>query len=74
MSAKPNWNTQPKTDTVAFSALIATAAFLAWLAAATSVPGINAAPEMTQAVVQPADQTHDSRIVITASRLTKING
>lgn len=74
MNANVWWNTQSKTDTVAFSALIATAALLAWLAAVAPITGTSAAPQMSRAVVQPADQTNDSRIVITASRLTKING
>ena len=74
MNAKRNWNTQPKTDTVAFSALIATAALLAWLAAAAPIAVTSAAPQISRAVVQPADHANDSRIVITASRLTKING
>ena len=77
MNAKTYWNTQSKTDTVAFSALIATAMFLAWFAAAAPIvdhnAALNPAPAMTQAVVQPADQANDSRIVVTASRLTKNN-
>jgi hypothetical protein len=73
MNAKTNWNTQSKTDTVAFSVLIATGMFLAWFAAAAPIADLKAAPAMTQAVVQPADQANDSRIVVTASRLTKNN-
>ena len=71
MNAKTNWNTQSKIDTVAFSALIATAMLLAWFAAAVPFSEPNAVPAMAQAVVQPADQASDSRIVVTARRLAK---
>jgi hypothetical protein len=71
MNARTNWNTQPKTDTVAFSALIATGMFLAWFAAVAPIADFGTFPAMTQAVVQPADQANDSRIVVTASRQTK---
>jgi hypothetical protein len=78
MNAKTNWDSQLKTDTVAFSSLIATAMLLAWFAAAAPVAGTNAAfsaaPAMTQAVVQPADQATDSRIVVTARRPSKNHG
>jgi hypothetical protein len=78
MNAKTDWNTQLKTDTVAFSALIGTGVLLAWFAAAAPMSDANAvhqaAPAMTHAVVQPADQGNDSRAVVTASRLTKIKG
>lgn len=77
-TAKTNWNNQSKTDTVAFSALIATAMLLAWFAAAAPIADPNAAlqaaPAMTQAVVQPADQANDPRIVVTAPRLVKNRG
>ncbi len=74
MNAKTNWNTQSKTDTVAFSALIATGMLLAWFATAAPIADLNAAPAMTQAVVQPADQANDSRIAVTARRLVKNHG
>ena len=74
MNVKANWNPQSKIDTVAFSVLILTAAILAWHAAAVPIAGTNAAPQMSRAVVHPVDQTNGSRIVITARRLTKING
>lgn len=78
MNAVTNWNTQPKTDTVAFSALIATGMLLAWFAAAAPIADPNAAlqtaPAMTQAVVQQAHQANDSGIVVTAGGLKKNNG
>jgi len=78
MNTKTRWNTQSKTDTVAFSVLIATGMLLAWSAAAAPVTYPDAAPQavqaMMQAKVQPADQANDPRFVVTASRLTKING
>jgi len=74
MNAKTNWNTQSKIDTVAFSALIATAMLLAWFAAVAPITDLNAAPAMMQAAVQPADQANDSRIVVTARRLVKNQG
>ena len=78
MNTKSNWNTQSKTDTVAFSALIATAMLLSWFAAATPIAdpnkALSAAPAMTQTVVPPADLANGSRIVVTASRLAKKYG
>lgn len=82
MTVKTRWNTQSKTDTVAFSALIVTCMLLAWIAAAAPISdqnaaldaAINAVLAMTPAVVQPADQASDSRIVVAASRATKKYG
>jgi hypothetical protein len=78
MNAKTNWNTQLKIDTVAFSALIATAMLLAWSAPvaqrAYPAAAAQAGPAIMQAVVQPVDQANDSRIVVTAQRLTKNHG
>jgi hypothetical protein len=76
MKTQATWNTQPKTDTVAFSALIATAMFLAWLAAAAPVAAPNpvlgtaAAP----AAVPTAHQAGDSSIAVSARQLARSNG
>ena len=74
MNAKTYWNSQPKTDTVAFSALIAAGVLLAWIAAAVPMVDAGVLPVMAQTVAQPAVLANGPRIVITASRLTKING
>lgn len=82
MTVKTSGNTQSKTDTVAFSALIVTCMLLAWIAAAAPISdqnaaldaAINAVLAMTPAVVQPADQASESRIVVAASRATKKYG
>jgi hypothetical protein len=78
MNAKTNWNTQSKTDTVAFSALIAAGMLMAWFAAAAPIAelnaDLNAAAAMSQVIVQPAHQANDPRIMVTASRLAKNNG
>jgi hypothetical protein len=78
MNANTSWNTQLKIDTVAFSSLIAAAMLLAWFAAVAPMAYPNAAPvagpAIMQAVVQPADQANDSRIVVTARRLVKNHG
>jgi hypothetical protein len=78
MNAKTNWNTQSKTDTVAFSSLIAAAMLLAWFAAVAPMAFPDAAPlaapAIMQAVVQPVDQANDSRIVVTGRRLAKSHG
>jgi hypothetical protein len=78
MSTNTKWNTQSKTDTVAFSSLIAAGMFLAWFAAAAPMADSNAAlhesPALTQAVVQSADLANDPYIMATARRLIKDHG
>ena len=65
MNAKTNWNNQSKTDTVAFSALIATAMLLAWFAAAAPIADPNAAlqaaPAMTWFLLRSATSLDEGR-------------